>query len=243
MEGVINKVIKMILALMYPKRCLLCDEVLPLGEQSTTCSKCRNDVKWIGGNICKRCGKPLECHRLDFCYDCSKKNHYFHEGRGMWVYEDAVKNAIHKYKYSNRKGYGKSFAQELYQFYIENITWDIDCITSVPLHPDKLNERSFNQAALIADILGRRLDIVVDNCLLYRTKNTEPQKDLSDLERILNVKDAFSICDSSSCTGKNILIVDDIYTTGSTINECAKELKNHGAQNVYFLTVAIGKGL
>lgn len=243
MERVINKMIDKIISVIYPTRCLLCDEVLSFGEKSIICTECKSDAIWITGSICKKCGKPLECHRLDLCYDCSKKMKYYNEGRGMWVYEGAVKKAIHKYKYGNRRGNGKAFAKELYQFYIENISWDIDCITSVPLHPEKLKERSFNQSALIADILGIRLGISVDNYMLIRTKNTKPQKDLSDFDRILNVMDAFSICNLSSSSGKNILIVDDIYTTGSTINSCAKVLKNHGAHNVYFLTLAIGKGL
>ncbi|PKM94909.1 MAG: amidophosphoribosyltransferase [Firmicutes bacterium HGW-Firmicutes-1] len=243
MEGVVRKAMNKAISIVYPKRCLFCDEVLSFGEKKPICAECKPDATWVTGDICKKCGKPLECHRLDLCYDCSRKVKYYNEGRGMWVYEDSVKKAIHKYKYGNRKGYGKAFAEELYQFYVNNIHWDIDCITSVPLHPAKLKERSFNQSALIADILGERLDIGVDNYLLSRTKNTIPQKDLTDSERILNVMDAFSINILSSSTGKNILIVDDIYTTGSTINSCAKILKTYGAYKVYFLTVAIGKGL
>lgn len=234
MENLIN--------IIYPKRCFICDKILHLKSQETLCDICKKKVRWITGNICSKCGKPLEEHRLKFCFDCSKREQEYNQGRGMYLYKEEVIHSIHRYKYGNRKGYGKSFAKELTRFYLENINWEIDLITSVPLHPKKLKERGFNQSSLIADILSRNLNIEVNNFLLIRTKNTRPQKDLSDLERILNVRDVFSINKKYTFIHKNILIIDDIYTTGNTINNCAKILKDNGAGNVYFLTVAIGKG-
>lgn len=234
MEALIN--------ILYPKRCFICDCILPYKESETLCNICREKTKWIFGDICSICGKPLEEHRLEFCYDCSKRKPNYKQGRGMYVYKDQIIHSIHRYKYGNRKGYGKAYAKELTRFYLEKINWEIDLITSVPLHPKRLRERAFNQSALISSILGRNLNIEVNNFILIRTKNTKPQKDLIDSERILNVRDAFSINKKYTFLHKNILIIDDIYTTGSTINNCAKTLKENGAKNVYFLTVAIGKG-
>lgn len=243
MIGSIKLIWDKLLEIMYPKRCLLCDGILSYGFNERLCEGCKVEGVWIQGDLCSKCGKPLEAHRLELCFDCSKKTHYYDEGRAMWLYQGSIKKAIQRYKYGERKGYGKAFALELHNYYSRNINWKIDMLTSVPLHPNKLRERSFNQSALIADKLSVYLGIVVNNELLIRVKNTKPQKDLSDIERIHNVRDAFSVNDLFSCRGKNILIVDDIYTTGSTIDSCAKVLKNHGASNVYFLALAIGKGL
>jgi ComF family protein len=231
------------LEVLYPKRCPLCDGILTFGENNSFCKACQDSVKWIEGKSCQKCGKPLELQRNDLCFDCSRKAHYFKQGHAMWLYEGQIKEAIHRYKYGNKKGYGKAFAWELFKYYQLNINWHIDMITSVPLHPDKLRERTFNQSALIADKLSEYLNIPSNNNLLMRVKNTLPQKELSDIERIHNVKDAFVFNDKYSCNGVNILIIDDVYTTGNTIDHCVKVLKNHGAHSVYFLTLAIGKGL
>lgn len=238
----VNELIDKLLELIYPKRCLLCDEVLPYNTAATLCRPCKGNVMYLTMCICRKCGKPHIDPGDDLCYDCSKKEHFFRQGRGMWIYEGDVKKAIHKYKYQHRKAQGKGFADELSQFYRQNTAWDIDIITSVPLHPLKLKERSFNQSAYLATVFGQKLDIEVNNNLLIRIKNTKPQKDLTDLQRILNVENAFQMKSEYQCHNQNILILDDIYTTGSTIDNCAKVLLKNGARNVYFLTLAIGKG-
>ncbi len=238
----IYELIDKILGLFYPKRCLLCDEVLPFNAATYVCKPCRDNVMELTMCICRKCGKPHIDPHDDICFDCKKKQHYFRQGRALWTYEGIVKKAIHRYKYHHRQALGKGFAQELSRFYRQNIPWDIDLIISVPLHPLKLKQRSFNQAAYLATLFGRELGIEVNNNLLIRTKNTQPQKDLTDLERILNVENAFEFNQKYACVNQNVLILDDIYTTGNTIDNCAKELLAHGARNVYFLTLAIGKG-
>lgn len=238
-----------LLEVLYPNRCLLCDEVLPFGNKEFFCNQCISKVKWITGKVCQKCGKPVKDQsQFDFqkqilCFDCSKKRHYFDQGYAMYLYQDEVKEAIHRYKYGNRKGYGKAFGYELGRFYQKNVKWHIDLITSVPLHTDRFKERMFNQSAIIADILSECVRIPVNNHLLVRVKNTLPQKDLTDVERIHNVTDAFEFNKKYACKGKNVLIIDDIYTTGNTMDHCAKTLKNNGVDKVYFLTLAIGKGL
>lgn len=245
-EGMINTIRLLgdkLLEILYPKRCLLCDEILPFEFNGRFCHKCDNKVNWIKDKVCVKCGKPINNQYLKHCFDCSKKSHYFEQGHAMWLYEDDIKEAIHRYKYGNRKGYGKAFALELLQYYKANIKWDIDLITSVPLHEQKLRERTFNQSEIIADKLSEYISIPVNNDLLVRVKNTLAQKELSDIERIHNVEDAFSVNAKYSCKDKKILIIDDVYTTGNTIDNCVKVLKDHGAREVYFLTLAIGKGL
>lgn len=237
-----NKLWKKILCIVYPKRCLLCDSVLKYNDSKAICESCESKTKYLVKDLCKKCGKPHDTVKNDLCFDCSRKSHIYIEGRGMWHYTGDVKKAIYKYKYYGRRNYARLFAKELAIYYCKYINWDIDIITSVPLHPKKLKERSFNQSALIADRFGEIIGVKVDNNLLYRTKYTMPQKELSDFNRILNVENAFCANDKRDINECNILIIDDIYTTGSTIDSCAKVLKEHGASRIYFLTIAIGKG-
>lgn len=234
--------IERLISLIYPKRCLFCEEVLPFNDSAGLCQSCKDHVMYLTMCICIKCGKPHIDPSDNYCFDCNKTEHHFRLGRGMWIYEGPAKKALHKYKYYHRKAMGKGFGQELYRFYQQNIVWDIDVITSVPLHPLRLKERTFNQSAYVADILGRKLGVETNNKLLKRTINTKPQKDLTDLERITNVENAFEFDSKFQCLNKNVLIVDDVYTTGSTIDNCAKVLLMQGARNVYFLALAIGYG-
>lgn len=228
--------------LLYPKHCLFCDEILTFANKGNFCEKCSLECQWLTKELCNHCGKPLEKNRADHCYDCSKLKHHFTAGRALWLYQEGVKNAIKRYKFEGRHSMHKAFTDELFHFYEEHIGWQIDLITSVPLHLDKLRKRGYNQAALISNRLGKLLQIRTNDSLLKRTKKTLAQKELADAERILNVKDAFVLNKQGSVEGLNILVVDDIFTTGATIDACSSVLKEAGAANVYFLTIAIGKG-
>lgn len=111
----------------------------------------------------------------------------------------------------------------------------------VPLHHARARKRGYNQAAIVAEYLGKKVQIPVATRLVVRCKNTKPQKALNHKQRIANVKDAFYVRKLPEGT-KNVLIVDDIYTTGNTINEMAKAIQNSGVNKVFFLTISIGQG-
>lgn len=239
----IQDFLEKLLLIIYPKRCIFCDEVMVCESKGNICDKCKVKNQLLISNICNKCGKPLDVGRLNICFDCSGNSQVYEKGRALWVYEGDVKKAIHRYKYHSRREYGKLFADEMYCYYRNQINWPIDLITSVPLHKSRLKERGYNQAGLLAHYLGRKLDKEVNNDLLIRMQNTKPQKDLSDVQRIHNVNGVFSINNKYSCENKNILLIDDIYTTGSTINSIAKVLINHGANKVNYMTLAIGRGL
>lgn len=120
--------------------------------------------------------------------------------------------------------------------------WNIDEIIPVPIHPKRLKQRGFNQTDIIADELGKILGISVNKGKIIRIKNTRPQKDLNDIDRIKNIQGAF--CSTEGYRpGKNVLIIDDIYTTGTTIRQIAQILKALGAEKVFFLTISIGQGV
>ena len=119
--------------------------------------------------------------------------------------------------------------------------WKAEALIPIPLHPSRKRKRGFNQAELLAKAIAKRSGIPVDAKLLLRTKKTDAQKDLNDQERLANLRDAFSV-QKNEIPYHNLILVDDIYTTGSTMDAAAKLLKEHGAQNVYFLCICVGMG-
>lgn len=240
MKGSISDKIK---TFFFPKRCLFCDEVMAWNEDRNLCDKCEPEGGFLSRHLCACCGKPLNRLTDALCFDCGKQPHKFDEGRGMWTYSEGVRESLARYKYLGRRGMAAGFARLLYQFYRESVmnSWEVDLITCVPLHPARQKQRGYNQAREVAILLSRHLGIPAAD-LLKRSRNTAPQKDLSDSERILNIKNAFEYDGEHSISGRNILIIDDIYTTGSTMDACADILKKQGAAKVYALTMAIGKG-
>ena len=229
--------------IIYPDRCIFCSDVLAFENKTGFCPSCLKELKWLTESLCPKCGKPLELEQNGSCFDCFKGEHVYDQGRSLWVYEGQVKESIHRFKYHQMKQYKKAYIYAMIQYYKAYINWSVDIITPIPLHNEKLKTRKYNQSELLAVGLGLHLDIPVCRDLLIRVQNTKPQKELSDVERINNIKDAFIYNQRYDFTGKNVLLIDDIYTTGSTIDECAKQLKNNEVNKVFFLTVSIGKGL
>lgn len=190
-----------------------------------------------------RCGKPVDKAEREYCKDCSEHPAAYEQGRSVWLHRAPVAQAIYKFKYSNKRNYAKTFAAEMARCYGKQIRqWGIEEIIPVPLHRSRRRKRGYNQAGLLARELGRLLGIPVNEKAVYRIRNTKPQKNLNDAQRIGNLKGAFAVSKAQDMK-KHVLIVDDIYTTGNTIHRVAKMLKLAGAQKVYFLTISIGQGL
>lgn len=190
-----------------------------------------------------RCGKSVSAEEQEYCRDCCKYSKAFEQGRSLWLHKDPVSQAIYKFKYKNKRNYGKIFAREMAEHYGTQIhKWKVGEIIPVPLHPSRRRVRGYNQAAILARELGRLVNIPVNETILHRIKNTKPQKSLDNSKRALNLKSAFAV--SSGQKAKScVLLVDDIYTTGSTLDGTAKMLKLSGAEKVFFLTISIGQGL
>ena len=150
--------------------------------------------------------------------------------------------SVYQFKYHNRRIFAGFYAKELWRLYEDKIKeWKIDAIIPIPLHPKRRRRRGYNQAEILAKELGRLSEIPVVANVVVRTLNTRPQKELNDRERKRNLKNAFQVTRHYK-KHSNILLVDDIYTTGNTINSVARILKEKGAQKVYFLTISIGQG-
>ena len=212
------------------------------------CPNCRKKIVTVTEvAYCMHCGKPLRDEAEEYCPDCRRQmaggGSSLDRGRSLWLHREPVSGAVYRFKYKNRRRFGKIFAQELADSYGGLIRrWAVDEIIPVPLHPSRLRKRGFNQAEILARELGERCDIPVRTDVLYRIRKTSPQKLLGRQERLRNLKGAFGVsADWTPC--KHVLLIDDIYTTGATLERAARVLKKAGAQKVFFLTISIGQGV
>lgn len=226
---------------LYPRHCPICREIVyPKGD--TACRGCRNNLPYITGPRCRKCSKPVHNEVVEYCYDCAKKKHLYNEGIAAFEHKGKIKDAIYDIKYRNKREYLDFFADEVAAGCGERIKeWQADIIIPVPLYKHKEVKRGFNQAMEAAVRIGRRLNIPVSGEMLHRIKDTVPQKELTDKGRKKNVENAF-IVDKNIVKFKKVIIADDIYTTGSTIDSCAGVLKNAGVEKIYFVTLSIGDG-
>ena len=232
---------KMILDLLYPGHCPFSDSLLPYGS-GMVCERCLSLLKPICPPVCLKCGKSIEDPEMEYCEDCTKIPKHFARGFPVFSYKEPVKTAIYQFKYENQKRYGVFFADCVADRYGTNLkALAIDGIVPVPLHPKKKRKRGFNQAECIAVHLGKRLKVPVYPNYLKRIVNTNPQKELSDKERMKNIKNAFKM-NQNTIKLKKILLVDDIYTSGATVEAWTEVLTANGVEAVYYTSVAIGKG-
>lgn len=187
-----------------------------------------------------RCGKPLEDEQQEFCPDCKRKRHFFVRGRSLMSYQGDVRKSLYRLKYGNKREYANCYGEEMAKYLGKWIRQQkITKIVPVPLHPARQRARGYNQAALLAESLGRQMGIPVDETLLYRTKKTAPQKVLTGMQRKQNLAGAFSV-KRAIPAGERILLVDDIFTTGSTVDAAAKSLRRAGDCRIFVVTAAIG---
>ncbi len=228
-----------LLNLIYPRRCPMCD--LILGKDETyICSTCANQVEFVRDAYCMKCGKPV-LKEQEYCRDCMVRPHRFDSGRVLFVYEGALKKSIYRFKYAGRKEYAQAYAyfaqRELGEF-IRRIA--PDALIPVPLHRRRFRKRGYNQAELFAVALGKRMGVPVERKLVQRTRNTLPQKELDPSARQNNLKKAFKLC-RNDVKLNTIIIIDDIYTTGSTMDAVAEQFRRVGVQKIYFLAISGGK--
>lgn len=235
---------KEIINMIYPRRCPVCDNIL--SEQGVLCCQnCRKELKYIHEPFCKKCGKPIEKDAIEYCFDCSKKEKNFVRGRAVFIYDDKMRESIVRFKYKGKREYGQFYGQEIVNVlgkYISELK--VDAIIPVPIHKERYNNRGYNQADIIARYVGDKLGIQVISDGLKRKVNTVAQKELDNKERNKNLYNAFesNIKQSVLDNIKKVLIIDDIYTTGATIDACAKALCNNKNIEVYFVTLTIGRG-
>ncbi len=227
------------LNLLFPLNCLICRRGLDPGNKKYLCPSCWAEIRLIKEPVCSRCGRPSA---LSTCISCRKKHYHFQAARAAGFYEGVLRECIHLFKYS-RKAY---LSQPLGELLAELMKDDdnlrkAELLVPVPLDRKRYREREFNQAHLLAKAVSRRFGIPLSPSTLRRTRTTLPQTGLNRRQREENVKGLFRVARAKECRGKTILIIDDVFTTGSTANECAKVLSRVGAREVNILTVARGE--
>ncbi|MEG1848152.1 MAG: ComF family protein [Lachnospiraceae bacterium] len=226
---------------VFPRRCPVCNRIVkPLGEK--ICAECKGQLDYVFEPKCKRCGKRLQHTEQEYCYDCVTKKHDYIQGAALYEYA-SVRQAIYRFKYAGQCEYADFFGEEIALFLGDQIRqWQVEALIPVPLHKSRQRLRGYNQAQLLAQVIGDRLQIPVQNDLVKRDKKTTPQKDLDETERHKNVKKAFKIC-RNDVKLKSVVVIDDIYTTGSTIDAMTHVLNEAGVDKVYFIALAIGQEL
>ncbi len=230
-----------VLDLLYPKHCPLCGSLLSFGGENV-CKDCIKKQKRIVPPYCMKCGKTIEEEEEEYCGDCRVVKKSFQQGFPVFFYTEGIKNALYDFKYKNQRSYAAFFADCIVEQYGTRIReLDIDGFVPVPLHSHKKRTRGYNQAEVLAKALGERLQTPVYPHYLVRQVDTSPQKELNDKTRMKNLKNAFKI-GQNKIKLKKVLLVDDIYTSGATIEACTKVLLQADTQEVYYTSVAIGRG-
>ncbi|MDO8663044.1 MAG: ComF family protein [Candidatus Omnitrophota bacterium] len=227
----------------YPKVCLACKRKLDaFNTDGYICNGCRLKIKRNLPPFCASCGRHLEKKSLNknICPACLKKRLHFDRAFSPCLYEGVTKELIHEFKYKSKDHLGKPLSKIMIEFIKEyELPVDyLDFIIPIPLHKARLREREFNQAEILSRqiALEFKKDLITD--ALYRHRLTKTQTGLATDKRFANVKESFFVSQDSDLKNKNILIVDDVLTTGATSSEAALSLKDAGANIVFVLTLA-----
>ncbi len=226
-----------------PDRCLLCGRVLRDGQ--AICPACQIEMAHSAGLRCERCGRPLAGADLNRppsagCALCAGKPWVFTAARSLGPYEGTLRLAVHRLKFRGQQQCGRALGELLYRAIGRDWWSACDALVPVPLHPDRLLQRGFNQAEVIADQLSLLIGRPVHR-VLQRTVATNPQVGLSQRQRQRNVLNAFALVPGQQrrVRGRRLLLVDDVLTTGSTVDACARVLYQFGAAEVRVATLAV----
>ncbi|MCR5417987.1 MAG: ComF family protein [Lachnospiraceae bacterium] len=234
----IKKLTEQILNWLFPPRCAFCDEIVT--AENGVCEKCRKLLPLIRDPYCLKCGKKLRKEEEEYCADCSVNPHRFIAARSALEYNEMVGRSIYRFKYGGRKEYAKAYSRIVYESLSD---WIVqikpDAIVPVPLHKSRLKRRGYNQSALFAKQIGKLCGCMVLEDLAIRVRKTKPQKLMDYAGRQENLKKAFKLR-RNDVELNIVLLVDDIYTTGSTLDELAQVFRDAGVGKVYGLTIASG---
>ena len=227
-----------LVTLFFPKHCAVCDCVI--SGEAGVCSSCEKKVRLLYGDTCMSCGKKVK-DGVVYCYDCKRKTHVFLQNIATFVYAD-VRESLYRFKYGGRAEYAEYYAKMTYGLHAKKITsWNADAIIPIPLHKTRYRKRGYNQAEEFAKKLSELTGIPLKKNVLKRVKNTKPLKVLDVSQRQNNLKKAFLFV-QNDVKLNTIILVDDIYTTGTTLDAAAKVCMEGGVTAIHTITVAVGRG-
>ena len=216
----IKELLSLIADAIYPPKCIACDALLGADREDR-------------GYICLDCNSRIVWLESDF-FSANLKKQEFDSSGSLAAYDGAWQEVVHKFKYNNRT----DLAGQLGEMLSRRIDYEYDLITAVPLHPKRLRERGYNQSALLAKVVAKKTGFKFNLGIFKRVKHSAPQVGLAKEERMENIRGAFEPCGSWKAKDADILLIDDVITTGATVNECAKVLKKAGAGRVDVMTIA-----
>lgn len=205
-----------ILKMFYPSRCIFCDRLLEYDTKLEVCDKCYSVLPFVE----KQDGQTKYCDQVFSVFN----------------YDDKIKDIIQKFKYHHMAYLYKTFSRLMIRHVGSKITGDV--IVSVPIYKDREAIRGYNQAHLLAKEVSKITRIQYDKNVLVRNKNTGALALCNSKEREQRIREAFFVVDAKVVNGKNVIIVDDVFTTGATINECSRVLKESGAKKVIAIVIA-----
>lgn len=236
-----NYYCRSLIRIIYPANCVLCKIPLVLDE-TYLCIKCFETIEPLKKPVCVKCAHLLPPYGTErsLCSNCRSERPYYNRGFALVKYDDRTKSIFHQIKFQKKFWLMNIFSKLITCFSSSAELANYDMIVPVPLDPRRERERGFNQARIIAQILkqaNKKNAILISDALIKR-KKTPSQSQLKRQERLVNLEGAFSAKKRGYVRGKHVLLVDDIFTTGSTMNECAKILKEDGAERVDFLAIA-----
>ena len=223
---------------LYPPKCMICNKIIPLGKTKWVCNVCISLLEPIGKEVCAKCGIPWDKAPRP-CPDCQAKNFSFGWNRSPFIYDDIIQQLIYRFKYGQHPEYGSGFASLICKFLGDWPFMWADVLIPVPLHRTREKERGYNQALLLAKGISKQTGVPVRADILTRVKHTQPLSGLSPKARVQNLKSAFEINKRIDAKFNKILLIDDIFTTGSTAQTCTKLLKENGNHEVSCVTFAI----
>lgn len=240
----IETIFTSLINIIYPKICVACNDKLDniSPPNKVLCIKCHSKIKKNLPPFCCQCGRHLTTQNFtkNICSDCIKSPLFFDRAFSPCIYEGVIKELIHQFKYKNKDYLGYTLSKFMIKFikdYWLPMNY-LDLIIPVPLHRSKFREREFNQAQILGSYIAQNFNKEILCDLLLRHCRTRTQTGLNNTERFLNVRDTFSLKPKTSIKNKNILLIDDVLTTGATSSEAARLLKSAGANIVFVLTLA-----
>lgn len=234
-----------LLSFFFPPHCPVCDG-LRLPWEAVCCPECRKKLPELGSSVCCRCGRPTE-ETEEYCLSCRKRKPSFDAGFSAFLYDGAARESLMGFKFLGREAYGSFYAGEILRIHGNALReFNADAVVPVPVHRRKLRLRGYNQAQVLAQAVADGLHLPCEPHLLVRNRFTAPQKELNPVERLRNLTDAFAVSTrwrrKKRMPPKSAILVDDILTTGSTLEACTRVLKSSGVQRVAVVTVCSGRG-
>ena len=232
---------KLVELALFPSFCKVCRALLETPGERVLCPNCLDKIRAHRSPYCLCCGRFFDgAGEPHLCLSCIKDRPPFAVHRSGGLYQGELKDLILLFKYRGYEILGRPLGRFVFESLKgeESLWWGVEALIPVPLHPKRKSKRGFNQARVLAKELSKLKGLPLEDLVLRKMKNVPPQTSLERDERVKSVRGVYKVLKSQKIQGKTVLLVDDVYTTGSTLKECSRELLRAGAKEVRAITIA-----